>query len=155
MEPEQPDMTSEEERRARLLEECEIPDLLASALDRHPDAWNVLWVQRDLTRLDAAEETIDPTEIKSALASLSRSDSDPIARRLRLRRATVTAKFMGLLHRMSRIRCTTIRSWTRGNGPAWVGLGSHLRTRSGWSGWLSGKLTVAVSQGTGVSSRIS
>ena len=85
MVPERPDMTSEEERRARLLEECEIPDLLASALDRHPDAWNVLWAQREFARMDAAEETIDPTKIEVALDSLARSDRAPIDRRLRFR----------------------------------------------------------------------
>lgn len=49
-----------EERRARLLAEQDIPDLLARALDQVPDAWEVLWVQRELLRLG------DPEKLKGA-----------------------------------------------------------------------------------------
>lgn len=65
--------TPEEERRARLQDECEIPEILVRALDRVPDAWSVLWVQRELHRLgDPADWRHFPTDPKDPLFRLHR-----------------------------------------------------------------------------------
>jgi hypothetical protein len=61
-------MLPTEERRARLLEEHEIPEVLARALDRVSEAWVVLWVQRELHRLgDPAYWRLFPTDPKDPL----------------------------------------------------------------------------------------
>lgn len=83
--PREPEMTPEEERRVRLREEMEIPDLLVRALDRVPDFWDVLWVQRELRK--ALEDGQHPERLEKTLETLPPNNSAARSLRLQLRRS--------------------------------------------------------------------